>query len=62
MTHNVHSIEWSRKTPIMFPTKVEYPEHEDKLGCARCLVWGVIFEAVFCIAAIGAWLTWVSIR
>jgi hypothetical protein len=53
MTHNVYSIEWSRKMPIVFPKA----EHEDKLCCARCLVWGVIFEAVFCIAAIVAWLS-----
>jgi hypothetical protein len=45
--------------PIVFPTKVE---HEGKLGCARCLVWAFIFEAVFCIAAIVARLTWLSIR
>jgi hypothetical protein len=54
MAHNAHSIEWSRKTPIVFPTK---PEHEDKLGCVRGLVWGVIFEAVFSIAAIVVWLS-----
>ena len=67
MAHNVYSIVSPRKmkwqdTPIVLPIKVEYPEHEDKLGCARCLVWGIIFEAVLCIAAIAAWLTWLRIR
>jgi hypothetical protein len=67
MAHNVYSIVSSRKmkwqdTPIVFPTKVEYPEHEDRLGCARCLVWGLVFEAVLSIVAVAAWLTWHSIR
>lgn len=67
MAHNVYSIVSSRKmkwqdAPIVFPTEVEYSEHEDRLGCARCLVWGLIFEAVFCIVAVSAWLTWLSIR
>jgi hypothetical protein len=67
MAHNVYSIVSSRKmkwqhTPIVLPTKVEYAEPEDRLGCARCVVWGLIFEAAFCIAALAAWLTWRSIR
>jgi hypothetical protein len=67
MPHNIYSIASSRKmkwqdTLIVLPAKVEYPEHEDGLGCARGLVWGLIFEAVLCIVAIAAWLTWHSIR
>jgi hypothetical protein len=54
-------MKW-QDAPIVFPTEVEYSEHEDRLGCARCLVWGLIFEAVFCIVAVSAWLTWLSIR
>jgi hypothetical protein len=66
MAHNVYSIAPSKKMkwqdmPIMFPTKIEYPEHEDKLGWARCLIWGLVFEAAFSIAALAAWLTWLSI-
>jgi hypothetical protein len=62
MAHNVYSIASSRKmkwqaSPIVFPTKVEYPEPEDKLGCVRCLVWGAVFEALFCVAALAAWLS-----
>ncbi len=62
MAHNVYSIVSSRKmkwlgTPSVFPPKVEYFEHEDNLGCVRCLVWAVILEAVFSILAIGVWLS-----
>jgi hypothetical protein len=49
MAHNVHSIVSSSKMkwqhmPIVLPTKVEYPEPENRLGCARCLVWGLVFK------------------
>jgi hypothetical protein len=54
-------MKW-QNTPIVSPTKLEYPEHEDELGCARCLVWGIIFDAVFCIAAMAVWLAWFSVR
>jgi hypothetical protein len=67
MAHNVYSIVSSRKMkwqdkPVVFPAKFKYPRYGDKLGCPRCLVWGVIFEGVFCIVAVSAWLTWLSIR
>jgi hypothetical protein len=61
MAHNVYSIVSSRKmkwqdTPIAFQTRVKCTEHEDKLRCVRYLVWGLIFEVLFCIAALAAWL------
>jgi hypothetical protein len=47
---------------IVFPTQFADFEREDRLGCARCLLWGLIFEVAICIALILVWILWFSIR
>ena len=68
MTDNTCSIgrgqqEWrGERSQIAFPTELLDSRHQDKLGCARCLVWGFFFEGAICAALVGGWSLWLSIR
>jgi hypothetical protein len=61
MTHNTGSIgrgqqEWlGKRSKVAFPTELLDSRHKDKLGCARGLVWGFVFEGAICIAAVVGW-------
>jgi hypothetical protein len=68
MTHIADSIgrgqgKWlGERSLIVFPTQFPDLERETKLGCARCLLWGLMFEGAICIALILVWILWLSIR
>ena len=68
MTHSTDSIgraqeKWlGERSLIVFPTQFADFEREDRLGCARCLLWGLMFEVAICIALILVWTLWFSIR
>jgi hypothetical protein len=68
MTHITDSIgrgqeKWlGERSLIVFPTQFADFEREARLGCARCLLWGLMFEVSICIALILGWILWSSIR
>jgi hypothetical protein len=68
MTHNTDSIgrgqeKWlGERSLIVFPTPFADFEREDRPGCARCLLWGLMFEGAICIALILVCVLWFSIR
>jgi hypothetical protein len=68
MTHITDSIgrgqvRWlGERSLIVFPTQFADFERDDRLGFARCLLWGLMFEAAICIALILVWILWFSIR
>jgi hypothetical protein len=45
-----------RESPSVVPTKFADPMREDRLGCARSIIWIVLVEAAVCIA-LAAWLS-----
>jgi hypothetical protein len=67
MTDNTCSIgrgqqEWlGKRSQMVFPIELIDPRHEDKLGFARCLVWGFLFEGAICVALVGGWSLWLSV-
>jgi hypothetical protein len=68
MTHITDSIgrgqeKWlGERSLIVFPTQFADFEREDRLGCARCLLWGLMFEAAICIALMLGFILYFSIR
>jgi hypothetical protein len=67
MTYNIDSIgrgqeKWlGERSLIVFPTQFADFERVDRLGCARCLLWGLMFEVAICIALILGCILWFSI-
>jgi hypothetical protein len=57
-------VAWQEVTNgvLVFPTELIDSRHEDKLGCARCLVWGFLFEGAICAALVVGWSLWLSVR
>jgi hypothetical protein len=68
MVQNIDSIgrgqeRWlGERSLIVFPAAFADFEREDGLGCARCLIWGLMFEMAICIALILVWVLWFSVR
>jgi hypothetical protein len=50
------------RSQIVFPIEFVDFQRMHRLGCARCLVWGIVFEGAISIAVVVGWCLWVSIR
>jgi hypothetical protein len=68
MTHSNGSIgqgqdNWcGERSQVLFPMEFVDFHRTHGLGCARCLVWGIVFEGTICVGAVVGWYLWVSIR
>jgi hypothetical protein len=66
MEHDVGSFglpeHTARHAPIDFPNGRIEPDHGDRLGSTRCVVWCFVFGVAACVAVALVWGLWRSLH